>query len=365
MTLPGSRPEFRSAICRIPPWSRTHPDFRPGKAASRRRQRTVVPTAASRYHACIPGSGSGIPSSRRGPVTGRYQVVTGISSTTWTICGAGRARARSARRRCRAGQARARVAASPPRPPARARRRPGRRRRPTRSTAGRSPSASRIGPREHRPARRCGSARRRCRPASSRRPRRARNRSPVGSQASPRSNTPRSGICSSGSSGRDPGEQHPDLADAHSTAKPSRARARARPRRRRRRRSGPRRCRAAAGPSQPGFAPAQVDEDRLALGRGVELEHARRREALAATRRQSPRGIPEPMNSRTGWWCSPGCGGRLDEVVQHRPRVRGDRDAVAAHLLPERRGVEVACAIASRAPPAIAPPMLISSPDGW
>ena len=36
----------------------------------------------------------------------------------------------------------------------------------------------------------------------------------------------------------------------------------------------------------------------------------------------------------------PGLGGRLDERVQHRPRVGGDRHPVAAHLVPERHGIK-------------------------
>ena len=52
--------------------------------------------------------------------------------------------------------------------------------------------------------------------------------------------------------------------------------------------------------------------------------------------------MPEPMNRRTGWWCSPRRRRRVGELAQHRPGVGGDRDAVAAHLVPERRRVEVA-----------------------
>ena len=47
------------------------------------------------------------------------------------------------------------------------------------------------------------------------------------------------------------------------------------------------------------------------------------------------------MNSRIGWWRSPGCGGRLDDLVEHRPRVGGHGHPVAADLLPEGGGVEL------------------------
>ena len=48
------------------------------------------------------------------------------------------------------------------------------------------------------------------------------------------------------------------------------------------------------------------------------------------------------MNSRTGWWCSAGSSGAVAISSQHRPGVGGDRDPVAAHLLPEGRRLEVA-----------------------
>ena len=76
-----------------------------------------------------------------------------------------------------------------------------------------------------------------------------------------------------------------------------------RPRPRRRRRCAPRRCPAAAGRASRAW-PGDVDEDRLALGRRVELDAPARARSARVTRSHSPNGMPEPTNSRTGWWRS-------------------------------------------------------------
>ena len=182
--------------------------------------------------------------------------------------------------------------------------------------------------------------RRRGRPARGRRPRRRgtgrrsparRRRARTGRAAGSRvvATTPRSRVSSIPTS---PGR--------HSTAKPS-SRSRRRPGGDvvgREPHLGASRQRAALA---AGLLAAEVDEDRLALGRGVELEHGRRVEAA-----RDP--APEPARhagadeQAHGMVVLGGVLRRVGDLAQHRPRVGGDRDPVAAHLLPERRRVEVA-----------------------
>ena len=84
-----------------------------------------------------------------------------------------------------------------------------------------------------------------------------------------------------------------------------------------------------------------VRKDHLALGRGVELDDPGGREAVDDAG-------PEPLRHARAHEQADGMvalvrvGRSLDQVAEHRPRVGADRDAVAAHLVPERRGVEVA-----------------------
>jgi hypothetical protein len=73
--------------------------------------------------------------------------------------------------------------------------------------------------------------------------------------------------------------------------------------------------------------------------------------------------MPEPMNSRTGWWRSPGFGGASTRSCSS---VHVYDATVTPYLRASSQNVNGSnvLAIASRAPPAIAPPMLIISPDG-
>ena len=87
-----------------------------------------------------------------------------------------------------------------------------------------------------------------------------------------------------------------------------------------------------------GLLPGQVREDRLALGRRVELEHLRVGEPRADPLPQIARHARadehpdrvEPLVRMLR---------RIDDAAQRRPRVADVRRAVAPHLVPERVGV--------------------------
>ena len=332
---------------------------RPCSAAGSRPFRVPVPGGGPLRRVRRPCSRSGA------RPCGRYQVVSGISLTTRMTRGCRRRRVGQRALEIVGRRAPGPCAGSPRRTGSESPSSVGRRRRPRARPRRRRPSASWIGPEGTTPSR-SGSAPARGRSARSRRRRRGGRGRRSRSQASPGSKTPR----------RTPSPVLADRVAADAGEQHSRPRAW---RRRSAKPSRPSIRRPAIGVvggdpdlgaagERPalaaGLLAGQVDEHGVALGRGVELEHPRRGEALAAPASRGRRGIPEPMKSRTGWCCSPGSAApRRSRRASSRCRRRPSPRSGAPR--PRSSPARTSEATASRAPPAIAPPTLISSAEGW
>ncbi len=130
------------------------------------------------------------------------------------------------------------------------------------------------------------------------------------------------------------------------------------------RRSRPRGWPGSGRPTEPIFLPRGVGEHGVGLGRGVELEHADRPEALDEA---APHVGAHAASRRTG---APGCCSRRAPAAR-RPgggtsrRRRTRRSRRSGGPRPRTSSGSNARASASRAPPTSALPTATSVPDGW